>query len=84
MQNEDAIKRNVHQFGEVSHVLLHVDDAGCVITEHPEQVVHLDIDTAWLHARLIERLDDDTASGQFGTEVTVRQNHEGNLTQRGS
>jgi hypothetical protein len=47
-----------------------------VITEHPEQVVHLDIDAAWLYARLIERLDDDAASGQFGTEVTVRQNHE--------
>jgi len=38
--------------------------------------VHLDIDAARLHARLIEWLDDDTASGQFGSEVTVRQNHE--------
>jgi len=47
-----------------------------VVTEYAKQVVHLDIDTARLHARLIKRLDDDTASGQFGTEVTVRQNHD--------
>jgi hypothetical protein len=43
--------------------------------------VYLDIDAAWLHARFVEWLDDDTASGQFGTEVTVRQNHKENLTQ---
>jgi hypothetical protein len=53
-----------------------------VVAEYAKQVVHLDIDAAWLHARLIKRLDDDTASGQFGSEVTVRQNHERNLTQR--
>jgi hypothetical protein len=76
VQNEDAVERNIHQFGEVSHVLLYIDNAGSVVAEYAKQVVNLNIDAAWLHARLIKRLDDDTASGQFGTEVTVRQNHE--------
>jgi hypothetical protein len=63
VQNKHAIKWNVHQFGEVSHVLLYVDDASGVVAEYAKQVVHLDIDAAWLHARFIEWLDDDTASG---------------------
>jgi len=63
VQNKDAIKGNIHQFGEVSHVLLYVDDAGGVVAKYAKQVVHLDIDAAWLHARFIEWLDDDTASG---------------------
>ena len=50
---------DLHEFGEVGEVFLHVDDAASVIAEDEEAMVEREVDGGWLHLRAVERIDDN-------------------------
>ena len=76
VQHEHTVERDLHQFGEVGHVLLHIDHASGVIAKHPEQIRHPDVDRRGLDHGLVERIDDDPTGGQGFSDAAVGQDHD--------
>ena len=76
VKHEHTVFGNFDQFGEVGLVHLDVDDAGGVITEHPEQVGETDVNRGGLDESVIHRLDENPTSRQGLAQTPIRENHE--------
>ena len=77
VEHEHAVLGHLDELGEVGLVQLHVDRAGRVVAEHPEQPAHAEVDRRRLHAPLVVGLDHDAAGAQRLLDRSVRQDHGG-------
>ena len=75
MQHKHTILRNLYQLGEICKIFLDIDNCGCVIAEHPEQIGHFDVNRRRLQARLVEWVNDDSFRGKGLADAFVRQDH---------
>ena len=66
---------DLHQFGEVLQVLLHVDDARGVVAEDAEEPVDGEVDRRRLDARLVEGVDLDAAVPEGFSDAAVGEDH---------
>ncbi len=75
VEDERRVGGHLDQLGEVTEVLLHVDDAARVVEEDEEPRIEGEVDRRRLDAGLVERVDDDAAGGELLADRTVRQDH---------
>ena len=80
VQHEHAVSGELDGLGERCHVVLHIDDPGGVVAEHPEQVADAHVDRRRLHGMIVERLDDDAPFGDLFTQRSVGKDHVPTLT----
>jgi hypothetical protein len=74
VEHEHSIVGDLHRLGEIDG-RLDVDHACRVVAKDPEVVGQLDVDRRWLHAALVERLDDDASERELFTEGVVGEDH---------
>ena len=66
---------DLHQLGEILHVLFDVDDPPGVVPEHPEVAVARQVDRGRLDPALLERVDLDAPFLQGLTDAAVGEDH---------
>src|SRR5690606_2297067 len=72
---EGVVLVRLEQLGELLQVLLHVDVAHRVVAEDPEVAVEVQVDGGGLHARAVERVDDDAAGLDLLADGAVGEDH---------
>ena len=75
VEDEGVVVVDLDQLGEVVLGLLRVDERRRVVAEHPEVAVDVEVDRARLHARVVERVDDDAARRELFPEGLVGEDH---------
>jgi hypothetical protein len=75
MQDERLRTLDLDELRELGHWLSNVDVRVSRVREYPELRVDVEIDRRWLHARLVERLDLDSACRDLLADVDVGQDH---------
>ena len=82
MKDEGIALSDLDRLGEVSLILLDVNDASSVVQEDQERAVEVHVDGGRLDRGLVQRLDHDPAHGEFLTDGTVGEDHALNRTRR--
>jgi hypothetical protein len=75
MQHKRLSGSGFHQAGQLVLLLRGVDMGVTGVVEDPEHGVEPDIDAGWLHQGVVERVDAQPPAGDFGPEVTIREQH---------
>ena len=75
VQDEGPVVVGLDELGQIRQVLLHVDHGSGVAPEHQEPVVEANVDRARLHHGGVERVDDDAAGLDLGTDGPVTEDH---------
>jgi hypothetical protein len=82
VQHERFSVDRLDQARQVVLLLRRVDVCVPRVVEHPEHAVKADIHTRWLHQCVVERVNSQSAGGDFGPKVTIGEQHATSVSAR--
>jgi hypothetical protein len=75
VQHKRFALSRLHQAGQLILLLRGIDVGVARVIENPKQSVESDIDARRLHQRIVEGINSQPPSGDFGSEVAIGEQH---------